>query len=86
MLIIYRTNGEFAGDIVSLDAITPITAFATYLTRQDAPEIAALDVAETTLSAETYGALVASVEGYGAVGRFYVAEVDGVISLVDRGA
>lgn len=85
MLIIYRTNAGYEGDIVSLDTVTPAAALASYLTQQDAPALAALEVAEATLSAETLGALFASVGGYGAPGRFYVAEVAGVISLVDGG-
>jgi len=85
MLILYRTNPGFEGEIVNLDTITPSVAFAAYLAQQDAPEIAALEIAEQNLTPEILGALVASVGSYGSPGRFYVAEVAGVISLVDGG-
>jgi len=86
MLVVYRTNEPFQGEIVNLDMVTSALALAVYLAQQDAPEIAALVVAEQDLADDTLGALVASVGGYGKSGRFYVAEVNGVMSLVDGGA
>jgi len=86
MLIVYRTNQGFAGDIVVLDPVTPAAAMDVYLAQPEAPEIAYLDIQGGALAAETLGALIASVGGYGQPGRFYVAEVDGVMSLVDGGA
>ena len=86
MLVVYRTNEPFQGEIVNLDMVTPALALVVYLAQQNAPEIVALVVAEQDLADDTLGALVASVGGYGKSGRFYVAEIDGVMSLVDGGA
>jgi hypothetical protein len=85
MLVVYRTNDEFAGDIVSLDTITPAAAMAAYLAAQDAPDIAYIEIGASALAEPVLGALVASVQGYGTPGRFYVAEVAGVVSLIDGG-
>ena len=67
MLIIYRTAN---GEVISLDFETPAAAEDVYLAQSEhGSEMAYLEI---ELDAESLAALVASVRGYGARGRFRV--------------
>lgn len=86
MLIIYRTNVGFEGDIVSLDFETPAAAMDIYLAQSEQPtEISYIEIAEESLEPQDIADLIASVRGLTAPGRFYVADVDGAQSLIDGG-
>ncbi len=84
MLVIYRTNEGFEGDIARVDMDTP--AAVQTMWAESNPESAAgldyIEVDETALAEGELDDLLAFVAGYG-TRRFYVAEVSGVMSLME---
>jgi len=85
MLIVFRTNAGFEGEIAFIDRQSPAPAMDTWLTQNQDANLDYIEVSETDMAPDTFAALIASVEGYGEPGRFYVADVDGVLSLMDGG-
>ena len=86
MIIVYRTNPGFEGEIVSVDRDTPSDAFQMYMdaNAEAAEGLAFIHVAEADIAADDLAALLAQAGGYGPR-RFYVgADTDGTMSLLEE--
>ena len=85
MIIMYRTNEGFEGNIVSLDFQTPAAAVEAWLAvgaENGGADLACLEIDQALLTTDVLADLVLY---YADPSHFYVAEVDGVLSLIQAG-